>query len=68
MSTGRDALEAELNASDPPDRSELTQAVREFTALVRQRRRKNLTEVEIAELRSLLGELVSHFDNLTPQP
>jgi hypothetical protein len=39
----------------------LTRAVREFTALVSQLRKDNLTEVEIAALRSVLEELSGHL-------
>ena len=69
MSHSREAARvAMICANHGVGPSELTYAVREFTALVRRRRRENLTDVEIAKLRSLLRELTSHLHGLTPQP
>jgi hypothetical protein len=60
--------DAAPRASHAAGSSELTQVLREFTVLIRQRRRENLTDVEIARLRSLLHELTRHLHGLTPQP
>jgi hypothetical protein len=49
------------DGTSPRREMEFTQAVQEFTAFVNQLRRDDLTEVEIAALRSLFEELKTHL-------